>query len=376
MNLVPIDTGGTPTELVGADASPGGDFAALMNGLMAGDTQIVPLLDVTTGEQLPAGADATDENDVDDAAVSILELVGTPPPGLTIAGKITEPTPREQSSTTENPIGLIGEGTAMLPTAIADAESMQDADSGSADGQPLATVHPISTALMTEPETEVHEGLGDGQAQPRVGEHVPAAMAPSAGTTRADAPAPPANVDPLRPPSTATGDGGAAATPHRPVESASRLVMNPDLSAGDGTEVEAEVEVEVEAAATTRLLTNARPGGAVSQPVMAGIARRVEEAIAALATKPDPKIVTLQLDELDGLRLTVALRPDGIHLSSTGDAALTTDIERALATRGFDMASGRDGGRKGSEANTDDGWRPQSATPGRQPRNNPSGIRL
>jgi ActR/RegA family two-component response regulator len=109
---------------------------------------------------------------------------------------------------------------------------------------------------------------------------------------------------------------------------------------------------------------------------MVGIARRVEEAIAALATKPDPKIVTLQLDELDGLRLTVALRPDGLHLSSTGDTALTTEIERALAARGFDMASSGDAERQGSEDTTDDGWRPQPTPPGRQRRSNQSGIRL
>ena len=120
----------------------------------------------------------------------------------------------------------------------------------------------------------------------------------------------------------------------------------------------------------------ARPGVTISQPAMIGIARRVEEAIAALATKPDPKIVTLQLDELDGLRLTVALRPDGIHLSSSGDATLTAEIERALATRGFDMASGNDREGQRSDQGADNGWRPQSAPPGRLRTTNSSDIRL
>jgi lysophospholipase L1-like esterase len=109
--------------------------------------------------------------------------------------------------------------------------------------------------------------------------------------------------------------------------------------------------------------------------VTVGIAQRVEQAIAALATKPDPKIVTLQLDELDGVRLTVALRPDGIHLSSTGEASLTADIERALASRGFDMASGsRQQDGRTAQDRQDDGWKPQAA--GRRRRTDQPGITL
>jgi hypothetical protein len=137
-----------------------------------------------------------------------------------------------------------------------------------------------------------------------------------------------------------------------------------------------DLDVDADTGITTRPTDTARPFAAISQPAMVGIARRVEEAIAALATKPDPKVVTLQLDELDGLRLTVALRPDGLHLSSTGDPGLTTEIERALAARGFDMASGRDGERQGTDDGADDGWRPQPAAPNRQNRTNPSEIRL
>ena len=108
---------------------------------------------------------------------------------------------------------------------------------------------------------------------------------------------------------------------------------------------------------------------------MVGLARRVEEAIAALATKPDPKIVTLQLDELDGVRLTVALRADGIHLSSTGDAALTADIERALESRGFDLAS--NSGRRDREAAPEPGdnsWKPRAQD--RRRRTDKPGITL
>jgi hypothetical protein len=136
------------------------------------------------------------------------------------------------------------------------------------------------------------------------------------------------------------------------------------------------LDVELDTGNATRPTETGRPVATISQPAMVGIARRVEEAIAALATKPDPKIVTLQLDELDGLRLTVALRPDGLHLSSTGDPGLTTEIERALAARGFDMASGRDSERRETEDGADDGWRPQPAARNQQNRTNPSGIRL
>lgn len=107
---------------------------------------------------------------------------------------------------------------------------------------------------------------------------------------------------------------------------------------------------------------------------MVGIARRVEEAIAALATKPDPKVVTLQLDELDGIRLTVALRADGLHLSSNGDASLTAEIERALASRGFEMASDRQRENHQDDGQADDGWKP--TTPNRRRRTTPNGITL
>ena len=167
-------------------------------------------------------------------------------------------------------------------------------------------------------------------------------------------------------------DGSALdrSTLPRHIDSSRPLEARTEPTSGEPPTLQPDVELDTGAA--TRPPETARPAGAISQPVMVGVARRVEEAIAALATKPDPKIVTLQLDELDGLRLTVALRPDGLHLSSSGDAALTTEIERALASRGFDMASDR--GRQDSEEPADDGWKPQP-TDRRRPTDQP-GIRL
>mgnify|MGYP000706471890 CR=1 FL=1 len=74
MHVVPMDAGGTPPELSGGDASTGGDFAALMTGLMSGDTQIVPLLDLPIGDQPPP--ESADGGTAAEDTASLLEFIG------------------------------------------------------------------------------------------------------------------------------------------------------------------------------------------------------------------------------------------------------------------------------------------------------------
>lgn len=389
MNLVPIDTGGTAPELIGGDASPNGDFAALMTVLMSGDTQIVPVVDTPAGEQLPHGSDTFDVDEGSDIGASILEFVGTPPSGLTISTPPAETSPPSLATMTEEPnLPIEGE-----PVPAPEHETPHPAVTAGIDSaiEPaLATVHPISNHVANptpdQSQGSVAGAVDAGRSGREPGEvpAVPVGTAPQTPVSPTETRSrtavsptengalptwtPPADANPVTP--AMTGGTLDVSTPPLGIESNGRLDPRTEPTTGEPQMLRSDVELDTGAAA--RPLEIPRPAGSISQPVMVGVARRVEEAIAALATKPDPKIVTLQLDELDGLRLTVALRPDGLHLSSSGDAALTTEIERALASRGFDMASGRD--RQGSEEPADDGWRPQP--PNRRRPTDQPGIRL
>ena len=401
MNLVPIDTGGTPTDLVGGDPSVGGDFAALMSGLMTGDTQIIPHLDIPTSEQLPDGIETSDGDEGADVAGSILEFIGTPPSGSAISPQRIEADPRPTSALSTNskesiepiapgrPADVGAEPVSITPgpdPIAASAEAVAAVAPG--DRPALATVHPISNQAADAPSSKppvaasVAGAVDDDRAveRPNAGSTVwtkptlgSAAPAPTSDRPAAAAAAS-TGAEPLRSAPFITADTFSAAAQQRPTETIKTLGSELEPPAPDVAVIQSDVEVET--GNTARQVESARPGVTISQPALIGIARRVEEAIAALATKPDPKIVTLQLDELDGLRLTVALRPDGIHLSSSGDAALTTEIERALATRGFDMASGNDREGQRSDQEADNGWRPQPTPPGRMRTTNSSDIRL
>ncbi len=388
MNLIPIDAGGTPTELTGGDAFTGGDFAALMAGLMTGDSQIVPLIDLPAGEQLATSIETFEEDDAGDAAATILEFIGTPPSGMTISPRSTEgaavDTPTDEAEDAIEDGGAPALVAPALGTSIGAGDQVQSKIDDPVDPTTLATVHPIAQRLTNAPTTE-HETQEPGVVdevrivqQAETGPATQTEIAPGTGPSPAEDEPVAASARPI----TGRLDGAPATPADGPTQTST---LPGQTESGRLQHVEREttgpdrpstVDVDVEAGVTTRTTETARPAGSVSQPVMVGVARRVEEAIAALATKPDPKIVTLQLDELDGLRITVALRPDGIHLSSTGDAGLTTEIERALASRGFDMASRDDRGRQGADESNDDGWRPQAAPGGRTRATDPSGIRL
>ncbi len=391
MNLVPIDTAGTAPELIGADASTRGDFAALMTALLSGDTQIVPLIDVPVGEQLAQDQEGPDVDEASDIGASILEFIGTPPSGVMMSAHIGDASRSGPTVVTGEVPGSIEDtaeaATVAVPagpiaaTTMDDEIAIDEAAVDSAVTVGLATVHPISNRATPEADVETAVQRGDVPGGAVAGGTVPqGAGTETDGALQSDPPRAtptptPTEPRPAAPAATPASNPIDGQSVGRPVTAAPQMDSN--VEQGDATEPRSpHPDIEVDTGVTTRPTDTARPFAAISQPAMVGIARRVEEAIAALATKPDPKIVTLQLDELDGLRITVALRPDGLHLSSTGDPGLTTEIERALAARGFDMASGRDGERRGTEDGTDDGWRPQPTAPNRHNRTNPSGIRL
>lgn len=424
MNLVPIDTGGAQAGPQGSTESSGGDFAALITGLMSGDTQIVPLLDLLAGDQLPKSEEASEEAGGVDTPLAGLEFIGMPPAGsmipppaqastpskLALVGdEITGPAP----STSETVHGDDAIDQASIPDLLVGG-TVEGAVEGAVEGEAmlgagaerLASVHPISSqtavpdsSLPVEDSSPPDPSEGPAVGAPTDTPAVPLVadqgrtfrshdestpLEPTNGAAERVGPSPNGGVTAA--PTESTADRTPLDAPVRPVAGFDRPAASARAELRSTTERRGEPtgstqppptvsEVDVDTGVTTRPLETVRTAATVTPTAMVGIARRVEEAIAALATKPDPKIVTLQIDELDGLRLTVALRPDGLHLSSSGDAGLTTEIERALAARGFEMASdGREDGQR-SEEDAGDGWRPQAPTrPSR--RTTPSGIRL
>jgi hypothetical protein len=104
---------------------------------------------------------------------------------------------------------------------------------------------------------------------------------------------------------------------------------------------------------------------------------RVEQAIQMIEHAPPPRRITIDADELNGMRLTVSIRPDGVAVTSpTADAATMDAIEQALRARGFDLS---DSGRRRDqrhEAYERDTWRPPSGSGAVSRPRTDQGIRL
>lgn len=415
MNLVPIDSGTTAptTDTVAPESGESLGFASIMTGLLAGDSQIAPVIDLPQPPtempiepesdlpQPPIETPIGSENDLGEPGV-ILEMVGTPPNGMTYLRSVPTHTPPPADGSAD-----IDVTSPMLELVTGDSEPIREipaaADQVLTPGSPT----PLAGPRVQEPDKSAPELPGPNDPTQAVAQSitVPAPQSQSRPDSVADAP------DLAVTPPTAAAESEAKVMeparqteqlptapvqrPSRPVESAAGPLitqMSPGGAASisdvhtpnratirETTSVSSEtpVDSDLDTGLSARSLDPTRPTVVTArQPITVGIARRVEEAIAALATKPDPKIVTLQLDELDGVRLTVALRPDGVHLSSTGDPRLTFDIERALASRGFDLSSEgrRQQNRETPEEPGATEWRPHSAT--RRRTTDPNAIKL
>jgi hypothetical protein len=393
MNLVPVDTAAVVPGVVEPEAKPGADFAALMTGLMAGDTQIAPVLDLPVPENAP---EAPIETDVLGEPGTILQLVGTPPTGVTFSrskisvdsdlGADLDSSDEIDAELAAGAPGLVSPtltGSAPLVGNPTEVEPITQVESTAVDAQEatLASVHSISSAAPAAPDAPL-EPVEAAPVNPTVANVQGTASDSETTTTTRSTPDSPTRME---------NELGHREVTDRPQLAGMSARDTADEPAGspaadhriDGVEVETLEPVarngshDLDPGSWLRSIEPTRGPVSMSQgPVMVGVARRVEEAIAALANKPDPKIVTLQLDELDGVRLTVALRADGIHLSSNGDASLASEIERALAGRGFDMASDpqRQRHRDTAQNSTDDTWSPQVAN--RRPKADPTGITL
>jgi hypothetical protein len=85
--------------------------------------------------------------------------------------------------------------------------------------------------------------------------------------------------------------------------------------------------------------------------VSAAIIERIETMVRRLENAPPPRSVTVDLEDLGAPRITVTLTADGVRLSvpeaPSSPTTLLSDLEAALAARGFDLAGGDDRHRRG-----------------------------
>ncbi len=211
------------------------------------------------------------------------------------------------------------------------------------------------------PEMVAVRGGGPGPAASADLPNASRAAAPASGTPTADAGAPgPATAQPGVPTTAATSSNWTRR------DGAGRAPGSADQ---DGPVVEGAGNP----VAGMRL--DSAPVRSIEIPP--SLVRRVEQAIQMVEHAPPPRRITIEADELNGLRLTVSVRPDGIAVTSpTADAGTMDAIEQALRARGFDLS---DSGRRRDQSHERyerDPWRPQPGTsPFSRPRTD-QGIRL
>lgn len=164
----------------------------------------------------------------------------------------------------------------------------------------------------------------------------------------------------------------------------------PDATARSGAIEAAQVELApAEGPAIDGGPSGVRDAGPVSaiavtpQPgprsaMMAPIVERLIQAVETLQDQPPPRSLVVEIPELDGLRIRVAVRPDGaIHLATPSDrvvdlAMSILDAARAaLSERGFDLA--HDSPRRRHD-DREEAERPRERRPMQIPQ--PRGLRI
>jgi hypothetical protein len=238
----------------------------------------------------------------DDAAPTATDDTAGPTAGAALAAAVTVAAATGAAATTT---------TAAAPTATDDTAVVD----GPAKGRPTT-----GTERTRRPGT--HDPA------------VPAAAeAPTAATALAEAAAPAV-------PTAAEAAADAGARPQGDSRHLDPVVATPSAATVEGA--------RPQAAGTPEAATTAPTGHTAA-------AERLIEVVERLAAAAPPRHLTVELPELDGLRVQVAVRGSEVHLrvvggQTSGDAfgSLEQDLGRALRQRGFDLAGsgGQPSGRR------------------------------
>lgn len=273
-------------------------------------------------------------------------------------------------------------GAAAVAPSTATSPAPQEADPGTelatadlAEVQRHATPYRVPTDLMAsagpDSETMDRAAAGNRKEAPTTAPATDrSASAPPAGTGTAPAgehavadipepasdgrPAPPVRADAAaggRPATDGQGARGAVGgtVPVPTVGAATTPSHEPGvLASGDADASTAPVSAPAPAAAGFSA-AGARPATEATDPAARMVAR-VLDAVDLLENAPPPRRMTVDLPDLGGLRLHVALRGGEVHVQvqggSAGDlAGWSRDLSSALASRGLTLGDfGTDGG--------------------------------
>jgi hypothetical protein len=291
-----------------------------------------------------------------------------PAPDAPVTGEPATPTDGATAAGTASATGATAIAGA-APTATAGSADVATAVEAGTTAIPAlaATAAAAATSSEATPtETAADPAVDGALTNPDDGETDGAAAAapgapPATGRTRRPAT--------LATPATQTAPGAPAATTATTVASpaAAELLARATPTGGPSTEAATEVRRADPAAPVPGIgahqLDPTRPqtaeavsGTATAAPAAhSAAAERLIEVVERLAAAAPPRHLTIELPEMDGLRVQVAVRGSEVHLrvvggQTSGEAfgSLEHDLGRALRQRGFDLAGsgGQPSGRR------------------------------
>ncbi len=316
----------------------------------------------TTDDALPTEPAVTSESDVPVTPTTDPgpETAPTESGGGDELATSSDPTPSgpTTSEVTSDPVLSDAEGTVtpnQEPSSVPDGPAH---DRGSPSPMAAPTTPSPTLAPPPTPAPEESASPSVGTSEPRAVE-TPGRSAPPSRTDASLPPSESAGISTVDLPTGEEPPPGEVSSPTR--------APTPPTARSEGT---------VEPLATAPAEPSIGPvperadGPSVVSP--AGL-DRVVEAVRELAGSRPPRSIAVRLDDLGGVRITVSLRADGIHLSvptaRADHQALLGDLTMALGRAGFDLAGSAwsDTERhRGAPPDPDDGEARGMPRPGRR----------
>lgn len=256
--------------------------------------------------------------------------------------------------------------------AAADAAQSAEAATGPAlgttdqttmagDAAPSGVI--VDDAGSTQVVAEADGGAPPDDAAVSDGGEAPADDGASMADAGGDAPLPDEGTPAPAPPPARGTDAPGATTAAPAREAATQNAAGGARMAEPGPAVEAPM-ASPSAPAGNAAATPSGPA-APSPSTMASTVQRIIEVVEEIARQTPPRSMTVELGELDGVRVQVSMESSGVRLRFLDELApdqrrmLERELARSLAERGFDLADGgTDGRRQTSREHDEPRWAP------------------
>ena len=377
---------GAPAPAEGASSdAPTGVFAELLSRNLG--HQLVGRFQASGGDSGALSGDASAESEADPASElfpatgvdGIGPAVGSatplpPPPVADRAAALTaEAAPPPAAATIEHVVSQLPPyslDTSAAGPSVAPATTTATGAIVAVDSQhlfPAKSVLPAAEAAMP-----AAPGVAEGATSPqdtilpltRARQAVAAAETASADTVPAtpeegprmrsgDAPSSQGAIAPGPGSASPTVEGAARVDPVHPesvpMETAQQHDASGSLKTIQFTEANQAVEaVSGVAAPAPGAAASDAPASTPAQPVPSGLVDRVMQAVEMQRNQPPPRMVVVEVPELDGLRVMVAMQTDGkVHVTPLAGTApvhisepFVAAVADALTADGFQMADG------------------------------------